>query len=170
MNDLFNEKTLSFFCGFLNLFVFAAMKKFLHDKLAQGDVWMVGIKQVIEWIKTPVSLDDIENFSPWKCDSPPPPPACNTPNVCSFPGDSHYLWTCTRPCPKHYPWVGNPDGNWQNEMRVCPGRMHCFFLRQFHFSNEIKSGAIIGIMAPDKMLLFARMEFISSLIKPIIYR
>ncbi|XP_073227462.1 chitin deacetylase 7-like [Porites lutea] len=92
-------------------YTLSAMKKFLHDKLAQGDVWMVGIKQVIEWIKTPVSLDDIENFSPWKCDSPPPPPACSTPNVCSFPGDSHYLWTCTRPCPKHYPWVGNPDGN-----------------------------------------------------------
>ena len=33
------------------------------------------------------------------------------------------------------------------------------------FSNEIESAAIIGIMAPDEMFLFARMEFISSLIK-----
>lgn len=87
------------------------MKKFLSDRLAQGDVWMVGVKHVIEWIKAPTSLDDIENFAPWKCDSPPPPPACSTPNVCGFSDDPHYLWTCTRPCPAHYPWVGNPDGN-----------------------------------------------------------
>jgi len=87
------------------------VKKFLQDVLSRGDVWMIGIKHVIEWIKAPTSLDDIENFAPWKCDSPPPPPPCDTPNVCGFPDDPHYLYTCTRPCPEHYPWVGNPDGN-----------------------------------------------------------
>jgi len=90
---------------------FSVVKKFLQDVLSRGDVWMIGIKHVIEWIKAPTSLDDIENFAPWKCDSPPPPPPCDTPNVCGFPDDPHYLYTCTRPCPKHYPWVGNPDGN-----------------------------------------------------------
>jgi len=93
-------------------FVFSAVKKFLLNKLSLGDVWMVGIRQAIEWIKTPTSLDDIENFAPWKCDSPPPPPSCDSPNVCSFRDNPNYLWTCTRPCPPHYPWVGNPDGNW----------------------------------------------------------
>lgn len=92
-------------------FTLQAVKKFLLNKLSLGDVWMVGIRQAIEWIKTPTSLDDIENFAPWKCDSPPPPPSCNSPNVCSFPDNPNYLWTCTRPCPPHYPWVGNPDGN-----------------------------------------------------------
>lgn len=92
-------------------YTLTAMEKFLQDILARGDVWVLGIKQVIEWIKSPTSLDDIENFAPWKCDSPPPPPACSSPNVCSFPDDPHYLYTCTRPCPAHYPWVGNPDGN-----------------------------------------------------------
>lgn len=87
------------------LFVFSAVKKFLLNKLSLGDVWMVGIRQAIEWIKTPTSLDDIENFAPWKCDSPPPPPSCNSPNVCSFRDNPNYLWTCTRPCPPHYPWV-----------------------------------------------------------------
>lgn len=92
-------------------FTVAVVKKFLQDVLSRGDVWMIGIKHVIEWIKAPTSLDDIENFAPWKCDSPPPPPPCDTPNVCGFPDDPHYLYTCTRPCPEHYPWVGNPDGN-----------------------------------------------------------
>ncbi|PFX27397.1 uncharacterized protein LOC111327624 [Stylophora pistillata] len=92
-------------------YTMSAMKQFLQDILARGDVWMIGIKQVIEWIKSPTSLDDIENFAPWKCDPPSPPPACATTNVCGFPNDPHYLYTCTRPCPAHYPWVGNPDGN-----------------------------------------------------------
>lgn len=91
-------------------FTVAVVKKFLQEVLSRGDVWMLGIKHVIEWIKAPTSLDDIENFAPWKCDSLPPPP-CDTPNVCGFPDDPHYLYTCTRPCPEHYPWVGNPDGN-----------------------------------------------------------
>ncbi|XP_068676705.1 chitin deacetylase 7-like [Montipora foliosa] len=92
-------------------FTLKAVKKFLLEKLSYGDVWMVGVRHAIEWIKTPTSLDDIENFSPWKCDTPSPPPACKVPNVCGFPDDPHYLWTCTKPCPPHYPWVGNPDGN-----------------------------------------------------------
>ena len=68
-----------------------AMKKILQDLLSRGDVWMIRVKHVIEWIKSPTSLNDIENFAPWKCDSKPPPPACSTPNVCSFSDDPHYL-------------------------------------------------------------------------------
>ena len=99
------------------------MHQFLQDKVAMGDVWVVTISQVLEWIQSPTTLKNIENFKPWQCNSPQPP-VCSSQdvNVCHYTSDKslvsplspeveHYFFTCTHPCPPHYPWVGNPDGN-----------------------------------------------------------
>ena len=44
------------------LSLFPSNEKFLQDILSRGDVWMIRVKHVVEWIKSPTSLDDIENF------------------------------------------------------------------------------------------------------------
>lgn len=85
---------------------------FLRKLESMSDVWVVTISQAIDWMKTPTTLDDIEDFEPWKCDSTPPP-ACPLGNcrVCYYPERESVMKTCAPACPPHYPWVGNPDGN-----------------------------------------------------------
>lgn len=77
-----------------------------------SDVWVVTISQALEWIKNPTTLENIEAFAPWKCDSTPPP-ACPAGEcrVCYYPERERVMRTCAPRCPPHYPWVGNPDGN-----------------------------------------------------------
>lgn len=84
---------------------------FLRKLESMSDVWVVTISQAIDWMKTPTTLDDIEDFEPWKCDSTPPP-ACPLGNcrVCYYPERESVMKTCAPACPPHYPWVGNPDG------------------------------------------------------------
>ena len=87
---------------------------FLEKLASMSDVWVVTVSQAIEWIKYPTPLDKIEDFTPWKCNSPPPP-ACPPGNcrLCYYPrpDPGHVMKTCAPGCPPHYPWVGNPDGN-----------------------------------------------------------
>lgn len=85
---------------------------FLRKLESMSDVWVVTISQAIDWMKTPTTLDDIEDFEPWKCDSTPPP-ACPLGDcrVCYYPERERVMKTCAPACPPHYPWVGNPDGN-----------------------------------------------------------
>ncbi|EDO30402.1 predicted protein, partial [Nematostella vectensis] len=92
-------------------FALEGYQRFLTEALSQGDVYFVTVSQAIEWIKTPTPLEKIKTFAPWQCDKPAPPAPCEDVNVCSYPDRARYLWTCTRPCPAHYPWTGNPDGN-----------------------------------------------------------
>lgn len=77
-----------------------------------SDVWVVTVSQGIEWIKSPTTLDKIEDFEPWKCDSPPPP-GCPTSQckTCYYPAPDHVMRTCAPACPPNYPRVGDPDGN-----------------------------------------------------------
>ena len=99
-----------------------AVKKFLIEKLALGDVYAVTISQALKWIQSPTTLKNIKNFAPWKCDSPAPK-VCSTAdvNVCHYDKDKkfmppyttgvkHYLFTCTKPCSPSFPWYGNPSG------------------------------------------------------------
>ncbi|KAJ7383022.1 Polysaccharide deacetylase [Desmophyllum pertusum] len=85
---------------------------FLKKLASMDDVWVVTVSQAIEWIKSPTKLEDIEDFAPWKCDSPPPP-GCSSADckLCNYPAWSRVMSTCAPECPPHYPWVGNPDGN-----------------------------------------------------------
>lgn len=87
---------------------------FLRKLASMSDVWIVTVSQALEWIQSPTSLRNIEDFAPWKCDSQPPadcpPGSCKT---CYYPQakGSHVMKTCAPSCPPNYPWVGNPDGN-----------------------------------------------------------
>ncbi|XP_045156320.2 uncharacterized protein LOC123522892 [Mercenaria mercenaria] len=45
----------------------AAMDRFIKQLVKLDDVYIVSIKQVIEWLKAPTSLRDIKTFQPWQC-------------------------------------------------------------------------------------------------------
>lgn len=83
--------------------------RFLKEVSTHKDVWMLSLSQVIAWIQSPTTLDKLPDFLPWRCDGPAPAP-CDQKVVCGpYPG--HYLHMCKQPCPKNYPWYGNPYGN-----------------------------------------------------------
>ncbi|XP_060064860.1 chitin deacetylase 1-like [Ylistrum balloti] len=44
-----------------------AMDKAMTDILLYNDVYIVSVKNVIEWMKTPTSLLNISTFDPWNC-------------------------------------------------------------------------------------------------------
>lgn len=87
-------------------------KAFLRKLTTMGDVWIVTVSQGLEWIKNPTTLDKIEDFKPWKCDTPAPPPCpASQCKECYYAERQRLISTCAPACPPHYPWVGNPDGN-----------------------------------------------------------
>ncbi|CAH1263130.1 Hypp2631 [Branchiostoma lanceolatum] len=91
-------------------FTLNATRRFFNDLVGLKDVWVVTISQAIEWIRKPTQNIDLMEFEPWKCDKEPPVVCADSAvNTCKY--GSHYLYTCTTPCPKHYPDYGNPDGN-----------------------------------------------------------
>lgn len=47
----------------------AAMDRFIKELVKLDDVYIISIKQVIEWLKDPTPLHDIKNFKPWQCQS-----------------------------------------------------------------------------------------------------
>lgn len=102
--------SLFFFCLF---FFVTGTVSFLKKLASMSDVWVITVSQAIAWIRSPTTLENIEDFAPWKCDSQAPPD-CYPANcrLCNFPAQGHVMSTCAPSCPPHYPWVGNPDGNW----------------------------------------------------------
>ena len=87
-------------------------KAFLRKLTTMGDVWIVTVSQGLEWIKNPTTLDKIEDFKPWQCDTPAPPPCpASQCKECYYADRQRLMSTCAPACPPHYPWVGNPDGN-----------------------------------------------------------
>ncbi|XP_065061885.1 chitin deacetylase 7-like [Rhopilema esculentum] len=96
-------------------FTTEALGKFLDAILQMKDVYIVTLSQVIQWMKNPTPLSEINKFEPWQCSTAPPPPACSVATSCEYTippwGEHVYLRSCESPCPKNYPWYGNPDGN-----------------------------------------------------------
>lgn len=45
----------------------AAMDRFIKKLVTIDDVYIVSVKQVIEWLRNPTSLQDIKSFQPWQC-------------------------------------------------------------------------------------------------------
>eukprot|EP00794_Sanderia_malayensis_P004976 gene4976-5626_t len=90
-----------------------ALEMFMDDVLKMENVYFVSLQQAIAWVRHPTQLENIKDFTPWQCQTPPPPVPCQKENVCEYFFESmyHYLRTCETPCPKNYPWYGNPDGN-----------------------------------------------------------
>ncbi|KHJ90319.1 hypothetical protein OESDEN_09840 [Oesophagostomum dentatum] len=99
-----------------------ALQRFLEEVLYRKDVYVVTLKQLIQWIKNPVPLSQIAQSDAVKCSQGPlhqypamSQRSCSKPNKCMYrtPGLSsqeHQFLTCS-PCPDQYPWLDNPIGN-----------------------------------------------------------
>ncbi|XP_021371234.1 uncharacterized protein LOC110461851 [Mizuhopecten yessoensis] len=44
-----------------------AMERAIKDMMDHDDVYIVNIKQMLEWMKNPTKLSDIKRFDPWGC-------------------------------------------------------------------------------------------------------
>ena len=102
---------------FQNPSYFYAFSKFMDDVLRFDDVYFLTSHQVIEWMRTPTSLNAIKTFGPWQCDTrlfQPFEIACDLPSSCKLPSrvlkSYRYLHTCFE-CPKEYPWLRNEFGS-----------------------------------------------------------
>lgn len=84
--------------------------------LKRNDVFFVTPHQVIQWIKTPVPLEHINQFEEWNCKEKmfePNEIACNVANMCKLYSrvlqQNRYFYTCNE-CPIQYPWIRNEFG------------------------------------------------------------
>jgi len=83
---------------------------FLDELKNYNDVYIVGVSQAMDWMKTPTSAEDVGSFPPWQENA-------NRPRGCPFPRNCRYdngTWerfmsSCI-PCPPSYPWLDNPQG------------------------------------------------------------
>ncbi|XP_011151123.1 uncharacterized protein LOC105190208 [Harpegnathos saltator] len=101
---------------FQNPMYFYAFNKFVDDLLRLDDVFFVTSHQVVEWMRRPTSLSEVEKFASWQCEKrhfEPFEVACDLPNSCKLPSrvlkSYRYLHTCFE-CPKQYPWLRNEFG------------------------------------------------------------
>ncbi|CAI5455554.1 unnamed protein product [Caenorhabditis angaria] len=97
-----------------------ALKKFLNKITHNKDVYIVTIKQLIEWMKRPVPISQMAKSKAVGCpislqfSRNPSTLACDKPNKCLYstpnlPSQEHQFLTCL-PCPIMYPWLENPAG------------------------------------------------------------
>lgn len=72
------------------------------------DVYFVTNSQMIEWMRSPTPINQIDSFKPWQCNSISN--ACLKPKRCTykFKGDERGIPTC-QPCPDKYPWLETYD-------------------------------------------------------------
>ncbi|XP_066945313.1 chitin deacetylase 8-like [Macrobrachium rosenbergii] len=89
-------------------------KRFLEYAASLEEVWIVSHNKVVEYMKDPVPYMDVGNLDAFKCPSIDPDSNCPDPLRCDYKDtqgfDSISMTICTRPCPDHYPWLGNVDG------------------------------------------------------------
>eukprot|EP01009_Symbiontida_sp_KSa7_P000942 NODE_1213_length_646_cov_750.194305_g952_i0.p1 GENE.NODE_1213_length_646_cov_750.194305_g952_i0~~NODE_1213_length_646_cov_750.194305_g952_i0.p1 ORF type:complete len:173 (+),score=16.91 NODE_1213_length_646_cov_750.194305_g952_i0:32-520(+) len=100
-------------------YTFTAMDRFLKNISQQGDVYILRAQQTLEWMRNPMPLSRVRHWSPWQCPARPGPEPCSAEKAssCKYPApnithnhDDHWMTTCNK-CPKHYPWIYNPDGH-----------------------------------------------------------
>lgn len=96
---------------------FYIFSKFVEDVLRLNDVYFVTSNQVVEWIRRPTAVTEIDKFGPWRCGTHEFEPfeiACDLPSNCKLPSrilkSYRYLRTCFE-CPKEYPWLRNEFGS-----------------------------------------------------------
>ncbi|RZB40330.1 chitin deacetylase, partial [Asbolus verrucosus] len=71
-----------------------------------SDVFLVSVKEIIEWVKNPVTVDLFKTATPERTAN------CNNPTNClltNADGNVRYMVSCVQ-CPEVYPWLGNPLG------------------------------------------------------------
>mgnify|MGYP000265195387 CR=1 FL=1 len=86
------------------------------------DVYVVNMKEGLEYVRNPVPLSQIDTFEPFQCEPITPVP-CN-PVSCRYgveqlpeevgnSGEKYMMICCPNGgncCPSNYPWLGNPLG------------------------------------------------------------
>lgn len=89
----------------------AAYFQFVDWLLEKDDVFLVTVKEVIDYVKKPLSLKEyraqIREFLPKENN-------CDFPDMCEFNkgpvgSGARYMVVCGQ-CPDNYPWLGNPTG------------------------------------------------------------
>jgi len=106
---------------YTNSWHFEGYKKFLDHIMAMDDVWIVPIKDGIEYMKNgSMTNDNLINgdFEPFNCDKPFPTEPCPGPTECPYTVDNediigpidYRLRICGLSCPRNFPWLGNPLG------------------------------------------------------------
>ncbi|VDD85287.1 unnamed protein product [Enterobius vermicularis] len=96
-----------------------ALQRFLNRITTNKDVYIVTIKQLIEWMQDPSPLSRIYQSNALRCTRGRTPRTmgdglCEQPNKCMYRtpdlnSPEHQFLTCN-PCPELYPWVENPAG------------------------------------------------------------
>ncbi|KJH41782.1 polysaccharide deacetylase [Dictyocaulus viviparus] len=98
-----------------------ALQRFLEELQYKKDVYVVTLKQLLQWMRDPVPIDQISQADSLNCEqtitSKHPTinrRPCAKPNKCVYftPGLSsreHWFRTCS-PCPYQYPWINNTIG------------------------------------------------------------
>ncbi|XGW15482.1 hypothetical protein V3C99_001168, partial [Haemonchus contortus] len=97
-----------------------ALQRFLEEVLYRKDVYVVTLKQLIQWMQHPLPLNQMLRSDAVRCPQSFNQHAtvdrklCLKPNKCMYntPGlgsQEHQFLTCS-PCPDQYPWLDNPLG------------------------------------------------------------
>lgn len=90
-------------------------QKFVDELLRLPDVYFVSYSEVIDWIKRPTPVVQLDKFQPWQCHRvfDECEIACTKPNTCKLSSKvlehDKYMITCNE-CPKSYPWIRNEFG------------------------------------------------------------
>ncbi|KAH9426742.1 chitin binding [Dermatophagoides pteronyssinus] len=83
--------------------------RFLDEILQHQDVYMTTTWQMLQWVRQPVSLDQLNSFEPFQCNKQEKPiRECTRANICNVHSKqgSRTLRTCQE-CPTTFPWIGN---------------------------------------------------------------
>ncbi|KAE9412779.1 hypothetical protein Angca_006280, partial [Angiostrongylus cantonensis] len=99
-----------------------ALQRFLEEVLYKKDVYVVTMRQLLHWMRNPVTLTRVSQADSLKCEqsaSSHYPSISKTPciksNKCMYqtpglPSQEHEFLTCSS-CPNQYPWFDNTLGN-----------------------------------------------------------
>lgn len=98
-----------------------ALQVFLDEIEQLSDVYLVTYSQALQWVRTPVVLQELAASDMFGCNYFDRIDVCSKPNLCGYynityqpnnvehQGD-RYFQTCFQ-CPDEYPWVNNPTGD-----------------------------------------------------------
>ncbi|GBL75529.1 hypothetical protein AVEN_154875-1 [Araneus ventricosus] len=84
---------------------------FLNSLLQKEDVFVVSMREALEYMKNPVELETYKSQRKCLADTRPKAGDCK-PVTCNFRKRNILMKSCI-PCPKRYPWLGNPEGQIQ---------------------------------------------------------
>jgi hypothetical protein len=92
----------------------AGYLQFVDFVLSKSDVFVVGVSQMLEWVKSPVEMSAINDFDAWKQDTTRTNAGCRFPRNCRYANQTYerFMSSCVA-CPPEYPWVDNHLGTFK---------------------------------------------------------